>query len=298
VWEAIRRAHAGYLWCAALCTATALFLRAVRWRILLNAEARLGIGTVFRSNMVGYLGNYFLPARAGEVLRSVLISRSSKLTNAYVLTTALSERMMDVIAVVLAASLALFGVNPKPGWLTDLSRSMALASAAGALAVVVLPHTGNLIEKILTCLPLPARMRRFLLATADQVLLGLRAFHHGGRLAGFAGLTAVIWSVDGLSVMAGTRALDLAIPFPTAILLLTAMALGSALPTTPGYIGIYQFAAVLVLGPFGVARDQALAYSIMAQAVGYVVVAAFGLPAAYASRPSRPASATAIHKSA
>ncbi len=298
MWRAIRHAHTGYLWCAAACTSFSLFLRAVRWRILLNAEARLGIGTVFRCNAVGYLGNYFLPARAGEVLRSVLIGRSSKLTNTYVLTTALSERMMDVIAVVLAGSLALLGVNPKPGWLTDVSRSMVLASAAGALAVAVLPHAGNLIERLLTSVPLPARMRKFLLATAGQVLLGLRAFHHGGRLAAFAALTAVIWPVDGLSVMAGARALNLAIPFPVAMLLLTAMALGSALPTTPGYIGVYQFAAVMVLGPFGVARDQALAYSVMAQALAYVVVAAFGLPAAYASRRSRAASAAALHGSA
>ncbi len=48
-------------------------------------------------------------------------------------------------------------------------------------------------------------------------------------------------------------------------------------------MGIYQFAAVLVLGSFGIARDQALAYSFLAQALGYVVVAAFGLPALWAS---------------
>ncbi len=236
--------------------------------------------------MVGYLGNNFLPARAGELLRSVLISRASRLSNAYVLTTALSERLMDVIAVVLAGALALFGVNPKPGWLTGFSRGMMAIAAAGALAVVILPHTGKLIEQVLRRLPLPRRIREFLLRIAGQVLLGLRAFHNWGRLAEFAALTVVVWSADGLGIVVGARALDLAVPFHGAILLLTAMALGSALPSTPGYIGIYQFAAVMVLTPFGISRDKALAYSVVAQAVNYVVIAAIGLPALYASRMS------------
>jgi len=44
--------------------------------------------------MAGYLGNSFLPARAGEV-RSYIINSRSSLTKTYVFTTALSERMMD-----------------------------------------------------------------------------------------------------------------------------------------------------------------------------------------------------------
>jgi uncharacterized membrane protein YbhN (UPF0104 family) len=71
------------------------------------------------------------------------------------------------------------------------------------------------------------------------------------------------------------------------------MALGSALPSTPGYIGIYQFAAVMVLGSFGIPRDQALACSFLTQAVSYVVITALGLPALYISR-SRPAEALAV----
>ena len=281
VWEAILRARAGWLWCAAWITTFSFVVRAFRWRILLNAEARLGIGAVFQANMVGYLGNNFLPARAGELLRSLLISRASSLSNTYVLTTALSERLMDVVAVILAAALALLALRSKPAWMTDLSRGMAFAALAGAVAIAVLPRTGSLIDALIPRLPLPERIRKFLLSTADQVLLGVRAFHDWGRLAGFAALTALIWSADGLGIIVGARSLGLAIPIPIAMLLLAAMALGSALPSTPGYLGIYQFAAVMVLGPAGIPRDEALAYSFLGQAVSYVVVAALGLPSLY-----------------
>lgn len=283
VWQTLAGARPEYLLAAAAITTLSSFLRAVRWRVLLHAEERLGLGLVFRALMVGYLGNSFLPARAGEVLRSVLISRCSRLSKAYVLTTALSERLMDVIAVVLAAALALTAVNPKPRWLSDASQGMTGVAIAGALLVILLPHTGPLIENLLARLPLPDRMRKFLLKTAVQVLLGLRSFHDWGRLLGFTGLTVLVWTADSVGVVAGARALNLAIPFPVAVLLLVAMALGSALPSTPGYIGIYQFAAVMVLGAFRIPAEQAVAYSVVAQVVGYVVVVAFGVPSLYAS---------------
>jgi hypothetical protein len=263
------------------------FLRGLRWRVLLNAEARLDIATVFWANMAGYLGNNFLPARAGEVLRSYLIGSRSTLSTTYVLTTALSERLMDVIALVLASSLALLGMSPKPRWMADLSGTMAIVAAAGAIALLALPHTGGLLEKAIRRVPLPHGLRDRLLRLADQVLLGMRAFHDWGRLAGFVFLTVVIWTADTLTTILTAQALALNLSFRVALLLLTALGLGSALPSTPGYVGIYQFVAVTVLVPFGVPRDLALAFILVAQAQQYVVVTALGLPGLYKVRRGR-----------
>src|SRR5207248_3318295 len=149
------------------------------------AEARLGVGTVFWANMAGYLGNNFLPARAGELVRSYLISSRSPLTKTYVLTTALSERLMDAIALVLASSLLLLNVNPKPHWMDDVSRTMAIGAGLGAVALLVLPHTGRLAEILLQKAPLPGGLRQRLLGLTEQILLGLRAFHDWKRLASF-----------------------------------------------------------------------------------------------------------------
>ena len=112
---------------------------------------KLGVGTVFWANMAGYLGNSFLPARAGELVRSFIISSQSALSRTYVLTTALSERTMDAIALVLWSAVVLLGVNPKPRWLDGVGRTMAVMAGAGLLAIVVLPHTGNLCQDIRAC---------------------------------------------------------------------------------------------------------------------------------------------------
>ena len=260
-----------------------VFVFPARVAVAHSAErrGRFSVGTVFWANSAGYLGNNFLPARAGEVIRSLLISSRSSLSRTYVLTTALGERLMDAIALVLWSSLALMGVDPKPRWMADVSRTMALLAGAGAVAIMVLPHTGGLLENVLRRVSLPARLRTVLLGLAEQVLQGLRAFHDWGRFAGFVGLTVVVWMSDSLGAMTAARALGISLAFRVAVLLLAGLGLSSALPSTPGYVGIYQFVAVTVLMPFAISRDAAVAYILVLQALGYVVVLLFGLTALY-----------------
>jgi len=277
VWQAIVEAQWRYLAIGAGFSVGTFFLRSLRWRVLLNAEAHFTVPTVFWATMAGYLGNNFLPARAGELVRSLLISGRSSLSKAYVLTTALTERLMDAIALVLCGSVVLLQVNPKPKWMDEVSHVTATIAAIGAIAVFVLPHAEGLVKHLLRRMPLPSAIRDRLLGFAEQVLLGLRVFHHTGRLTTFTLLTVLIWTLDASSVMIGSRGFGFQISFPVALLLLTGMGLGSALPSTPGYVGIYQFVAVTVLTPFGIDRNAALAYIIVAQALGYLIVLCLGL---------------------
>jgi uncharacterized protein (TIRG00374 family) len=287
VWSTIAGAHWKFLVAAGLFTCLSFFMRSLRWRILLNAEENLPIGQVFCATMAGYLGNAFLPARAGELVRTMVVSGRSSLTKTYVLTTALSERLMDAVALVLWASLILLGVNPKPGWMSGVARTMALAAAAGAVAIAVLPHTGGLCQNILRRLPLPHALRDRLIGLAEQVLLGMRAFHNTGRFLGFAGMTVLIWVSDALGTMIASRALDLGLSFSAAMLLITGLGLSSALPSTPGYVGIYQFVAVTILVPMGIAKSAALAFILVVQAYGYAVTLLLGLPCLWILRSKK-----------
>ena len=291
VWRTIATARWSYLVAASLICCASFFLRACRWRILLNAEAKLDVPTVFWAMMAGFLGNSFLPARAGELVRSFIISSRSNLSRTYVLTTALSQLMVDAIFLVLVSSIVLLGMQQTPAWLGDASRVTAIAAGIGLLAIAVVPHTGNLVEAIIGRLPLPERFREKLAGLAGQILLGLRAFHSIPRLTGFVFWTAVVWGLDCATVMVASRALGLAFPAPVALLLLTGLGLGSALPSTPGYVGIYQFVAVSVLTPFGVSRDAALAYILVTQALQYVVITLFGVPGLYKFKGWRQATA-------
>jgi uncharacterized membrane protein YbhN (UPF0104 family) len=74
-----------------------------------------------------------------------------------------------------------------------------------------------------------------------------------------------------------------------AMLLLTGLGLSSALPSTPGYVGIYQFVAVTVLAPLGIAKSSALAFILVLQAFGYAMTLLVGLPCLYILRSKAPA---------
>ncbi len=90
-------------------------------------------------------------------------------------------------------------------------------------------------------------------------------------------LTVVIWCLDGMTTVLSAHAIGLSIGLPLAFLLIAGLGLGSALPSTPGYVGIYQFVAVSVLTPFGLSRTDAIAYILFYQAVSYLVVLSWGL---------------------
>ncbi len=253
-----------------------LFLRACRWRILLNAEGAVGVSTAFWATAAGYFGNNFLPARAGELVRSFMISSRSALGNTYVLATALSERVADAIALVVISAAVLLILPAQPGWLGGAARPFAILGVFGALAIAILPLLGGFARVVIARAPLPRALRPRLITAVDNGLRGMRAFHNVRRLSGFLGLTVLIWSLDAVGTVVVGAALGLRIPIPVGFLLIAALGLSSALPSTPGYVGIYQFVAVAVLTPFGFSRTAAIAFILVAQALGYVVIGVWG----------------------
>ena len=265
-----------YLAVAATVMTGSLFLRAFRWRILLQAEGRVPVGTAFWATSAGYFGNNFLPARAGELVRTFMISSRCGLNSAYVLATALSERVADAIALVVISSLVLLTLPAQPGWLANAARPFAILGLSGALAIAVLPRMESLARRLLEWLPAPDGLRLKSIRTMEHGLRGIRAFHAGKRLAAFLALTIVIWNLDAFMAMTIGNALGLAIPIPVAFLLIAGLGLASALPSTPGYVGIYQFVAVSVLTPFGFSRTDSIADILVFQALQYVVIGLYG----------------------
>jgi glycosyltransferase 2 family protein len=287
VWQILASARIPYVVLCCLLSFTALFLRSFRWRILLSSEGQVSIPAAFWATAAGYFGNNFLPARAGEVVRTIMISTRSNLSKAFVLTTALCERLADAIALVTISAIVLLTIPFRPGWLADAAKPFAVAGAVAVVALAVLPYLENLSKVLLRAVPLPAALHARLQHLLEHILRGIRSFHHAGRLSGFLGLTVVIWCLDATTTIVGARALGLTISLPIAFLLIAGLGLGSALPSTPGYVGIYQFVAVSVLTPFGISRTDAIAYILFFQALNYVVIGFWGSVAIWKHRTAK-----------
>ena len=77
----------------------------------------------------GYLGNVVLPARLGEVIRIVLISRRTPVTATAATASVLIERVVDLLAL-LAFAAAAYGAVGAIGWL-PLAGMLVLLVAFG-----------------------------------------------------------------------------------------------------------------------------------------------------------------------
>jgi hypothetical protein len=276
VWVTVSSARLPLVLLSLFLMTAALFLRAFRWRVILTAEGIVSVPLAFWATSAGYLGNNVLPARAGELIRSLMISSRTGMSKAYVLTTALSERVVDAIAVITISSVVLLTMKERPGWLASAARPFAVMGFCGVAAIVLVPAFEVFWFKFLGVLPLPPKLRTQVEDALRNGLQGIRSFHDYGRLSRFVLLTAVIWSTDACTTVVLAQSIGVQITVPMAFLLTAGLALGSALPSTPGYVGIYQFVAVSILVPFGLSRTDAIAYILLWQALNYMIVLTWG----------------------
>ncbi|HMQ31707.1 MAG TPA: lysylphosphatidylglycerol synthase transmembrane domain-containing protein [Chloroflexaceae bacterium] len=273
----LRQANPAILLLAAGLLSVSHLVRSVRWNLLLRAESSLPTVSVFWAVMAGYLGNYFLPARAGELIRSALVARLSRLSVGYVLATALTERLLDLVALVLLSLVALRWIVGLPPWVAVAAQVMSAVAVVGVAGLAALPLFGRQLIALLRRAPLPGGLSSRLAELVGQFLLGMRAIGHPRRGAGFAALTTVIWLLDAVFAVAVAVALQIGLDIPQALVLLAALGLASAAPSTPGYLGIFQFVAVSILAPFGLAQSAALAFILAFQAISYLVVIVWGV---------------------
>jgi uncharacterized protein (TIRG00374 family) len=295
VWLTLKTTRLSYLGLMLLTTTTTMFLRSIRWRVLLQSGGRVSMATAFWATCAGYFGNNYLPARAGELVRTMMVDAEAGLGRTFVLTTALSERIVDAITLVLVSSVVLLTLPVRPGWYGPAARPFAIVGICGALGIAILPRLERFWKYLLRRLPVPDGLRAKLLHILEQILFGLRAFHDARRLFLFMALTTVIWFLDAISFIMGGLSVGISLTLPMSCLLMTGLGLGSALPSTPGYVGIFQFVAVEVLTPFGFSRPAVIAYMVLVQVLQYVTTGVWGLLALWRFRKlknRRPSSVT------
>lgn len=253
------------------------FIRSVRWSLLVRSEKNVPILSVFWANMVGYMGNTFLPARAGELVRSAFLGQKTELGTSFVLATALIERVLDVAALVLIGSICLLGQPNVPAALLDAVRVMALASVVGLMVILIVPFQEQFFLSALNKIPLPAAVAQRISDILKRFLVGMRSMRSIRRMGLFVGLTLAIWLIDGIGNVIGAQIISQSLNLGQALVLLAGLGLSSAIPSTPGYVGIYQFVAVTVLVPFGFSRSDALAYILISQVLTLLTVGFWGL---------------------
>lgn len=91
------------------------WIRACRWRYLLLPVKPISAGPLFRSTLIGFMGNYLLPFRAGEVMRAVSVGQTQNISKAGALGSIVLERGFDGLVISLTPLIMLVAVD-LPNW--------------------------------------------------------------------------------------------------------------------------------------------------------------------------------------
>jgi uncharacterized membrane protein YbhN (UPF0104 family) len=126
------------------------------------------------------------------------------------------------------------------------------------------------------CYRWPAIDRR-LLAIFDSMSDGLQGMRRPAQLVPTAVWSVVIWVAIVCSIWACFRAARLDLPVSAALCVIAFIGLGVSLPSSPGFIGVFQAATVLALSIFGVDKVDALGFSLLLHASQFIPVTLWGL---------------------
>lgn len=252
------------------------FMRALRWRVLLLNEKKIPPAQVFWANMSGYLGNAIFPARAGEVIRAIYLGNQQGINSSFVFATCLIERLGDVFALVLIGAISVASM----GLLTnEILKGLLVILFVGILGltfILLLPRLKQPILKGINKISLLKQFQVPFEKFVTNLTAGFQVFRNRRTIVYFVLFTTAIWLIDALGFMLGASIFHLSLTLPISLVTLAAMGLASAIPSTPGYVGVYQFVVVAVLVPLGYKQEAALAFITAGQIIGFVVVLIWG----------------------
>ncbi len=285
LWESLRNVDGRWLLASLPVYAAALWLRAARWRRILWPELPLGARGTLAPMVIGYAANNVLPARAGEVLRALLIKRSHGTSRSAAIGTIVVERALDglVLAVFLAATIALAGGS-------DALRLLAAAGLGAFVLVTALlvmlsqrpgwaGRLGAMLERLAGLLS--PRLQPAARAIATGLLAGLTTLRGPRDWWAAVWLTAASWGLEAASYWLIGLAFGLGLPAPIYLAIAGAANLAIAAPSTAGGIGPFEFFAREVAVAFGVSTADATAYALGLHALILVSVVLAGAALAW-----------------
>lgn len=289
VWRIIRTTNFYWLGLALLINLSALFLRTIRWRVILDPEEPPPFYPTFFANTVGYMLSTLLPIRAADVARPALLARRTSHRFSGALGTVLTERVLDLFTILVlfiyfaAKRWNQFSHDPVTArWFFVVK---AGAIAAGVLLAVLstfivgLYFFRSVVRRAHEFLGrfVPGRFRESWMHFFDTFVETLELTRHRSALVKVVLGTAGIWACLTGQFYFTALALRQALPWDASIFVTGVTTVGLAIPT-PGGLGGFHKACQMVLTRFyGFSVDLSVATAVLFHIVGTAPVITMGL---------------------
>jgi uncharacterized protein (TIRG00374 family) len=268
----------------AVLTATVLFICcfagfALRWGLLLRDDRRVGWPTLFAYQMIGYMANALMPLRPGDVVRIALLRQRHRISAIPGLASIALERLIDIVTGLLMGS-ALFCFIDIPPSIREGLQVFAVAAILGTILAVALVLSGEDRLSFLARLPRQLRALSQRIAQFRSSLLILADLR---RALGVMLLTILGWACFVGAALVLFYGMHVGAPWYAALMVVVVTSLGSAIPSSPGSIGIYHLLVVLALSIWRVDSSIAVAYAILLHSLAICLHIGLGIACAVAT---------------
>lgn len=280
--EALRDARWAWLAPAVLITVALLLLKGWRWQLLFLPEHRLRFRPVFAALCAGYLASNVLPARAGELVRLVLLVGEEPVDAARTLSTIIVEHLLDVLTLLMV----LVGLLPfvrLPEWMTRSAQVLAIGALFASVVILWLSLRKERLLGLAHALLGRVRLldRPSVYDAIGHLIDGFAALR--GRLGlGLIGLSLLAWVGVVLMAWSAAQAVHLDAPVSAVTLAVVVTSLGMVVPSSPGYIGVFHYLVWVALAPFEIPKDDALTFALVWHGANYLVLSLSGVIALWA----------------
>ena len=280
VWKQLRGANYWWLLPGIAVYFAAVWARTWRWHYLLRPVKDIPLGRLFPVVCIGYFGNNVLPARAGEVLRSYVLSRDEGVAMSTSIATIFVERIFDglVMLMFVFAALPVVGFEQIP----PIYRSVIVVASVGFLAALLvflwLAIDQERVKRLYSGIArrlLPVQARAPADGLFDRFVTGLAALHNGRDVLMIFVTSVVIWLLETVKYWFVMHAFEFSVSFVGLMLMNGVVNLTTTLPSAPGYIGTFEVGAK-VLEALGVEKNLAFGYTVVLHAALWFPISALG----------------------
>lgn len=271
-------------------------LRAFRWQVILSTSQSLPFFSAFHPMMIGFMINTVLPGRVGELARPAIIKKQDDVPFSLGITTVAAERVLDAITLIVLFAWVLATVHIDPalqiefrGYQLDKQTLDAIASgmARFCVAVVVfiiaisIPAIQRIIKAGIMKLPdllfftgedFRKKVREKgslpLIGVLDNVVSGVSLTRYPVRLLICLIYSFAIWLLQAFALYLmsfGSPGIDLSFTQMTTVFIVICFFI--ALPSVPGFWGVWEAGGVFGMALFGVPAHLAAGFSLATHAV-------------------------------
>jgi uncharacterized protein (TIRG00374 family) len=267
----------------------AVWARAWRWHYLLKPIKSIRTSVMFPITCIGYMGNNIYPARAGEVLRAVILKRREGVPVSASLATIIVERIFDGVVMLafvfvnLTRLAELSNVSVPVGrWEVTISDMAVWGSVAffGALGIFLLaamfPSRTARIGQWFIDRFVPIRIREKTSGIMNKFLDGLESLRSPGNILMVFVTSVVIWLLETVKYWFVMHAFNFQVDFFTLMLMNGVVNLATTIPAAPGYLGTFDAPGIAVLQAAGVDKAVATGYTLVLHLALWVPITVLG----------------------